>query len=286
MRILTKNLKWYFLGALFLATVFVWYAVLVETRGELTVAFLDVGQGDAIFIEAPNGNQVLVDAGPNNAVLRELTQVMPFYDRSIDMIIESHPDKDHIAGFVEVARRYDIALAMEPGVKSDSPVYKELNKVLAENSQGRIQKITARRGMRINLGEGAYIDILFPDRDVYNLETNMASVVARLVYGNNSFLLTGDSPKSIEKYLVSFGGLKSDVLKIGHHGSKTSTSETFLGNVSPKYAIISVGADNRYGHPKQEVIDLLNKFEIPILRTDKSGTIKFKSNGEEIRVAK
>ncbi len=279
-----KQFKYWFLGAMFLLTIFVWYAVYAETRDGLTVAFLDVGQGDAIFIEAPNGNQILLDAGPNNAVLRELSKLMPFYDRSIDMIIESHPDKDHIAGFIEVARRYDIGLAMEPGVKSRSSVYRELNKIIAEKN---IPKILARRGMIINMGDGVRVDILLPDRDVSDMETNTASIVAKLVYGNTSFLLTGDSPRAMEKYLVSLGdsldgGLKSDVLKVGHHGSRTSSSEIFLKNVSPKYAIISAGAGNRYGHPHKETIDLLNRFEIPILSTINLGTIKIKSDGEKL----
>ena len=279
-----KNFKYYFVGALFLMTVFVWYAVFAETRGGLTIAFLDVGQGDAIFIESPNGNQILLDGGPNKKVLRELTEIMPFYDRSIDMIISSHPDKDHIAGLVEVARRYNVSAAMESGVNSNSAVYRELNKIIDEKE---IQKIFARRGMRINMGDGVYIDILFPDRDVSGLETNAASIVAKLIYGKTSFMLTGDSPKAMEQYLVSLGGkaLKSDVLKTGHHGSKTSTSESFLGYVSPKYAVISSGAGNRYGHPHQETIDLLNRFKIPILRADELGTIKMKSNGENMMIA-
>ena len=266
-------------------TVFIWYAVYAETRGGLTIAFLDVGQGDAIFIESPNGNQILLDGGPNKKVLRELTEIMPFYDRSIDMIISSHPDKDHIAGLVEVARRYNVSAAMESGVNSNSAVYRELNKIIDEKE---IQKIFARRGMRINMGEGTYIDILFPDRDVFGLETNTASIVAKLIYGNTSFMLTGDSPKAIEKYLVSIMGeaLKSDVLKVAHHGSKTSTSESFLGYVSPKYSVISSGKNNRYNHPHKEIIELLNKFEIPILRADELGTIKMESNGEKVIIVK
>ncbi len=278
-----KNFQYYFIGLLFLATIFVWYAVFAESGDGLAVAFLDVGQGDAIFIKAPNGNQILIDGGPNNAVLRELSKIMPFYDRSIDMIIETHPDSDHINGIVEILRRYNVWLIMEPGVESDNSAYQEIKKIIQEKN---IKDVFARRGMKINLGEGVYMDILFPDRDVAGMETNTASITAKLVYGNNCFLFTGDSPKAIEQYLVSVygdppaGGLKCDVLKIAHHGSKTSTSESFLGYVNPEYAVISVGKDNKYGHPNQEVLDLLKQFEIPILRTDESGTIKIKSDGE------
>lgn len=279
-----KKFKYYFIGLLVLATFFVWYAVFAETRNELNVAFLDVGQGDAIFIQAPNGNQVLIDGGSNDAVLRELSKVMPFYDRSIDMIIETHPDSDHINGLVEVMRRYDIGLIMESGVESDNSAYQEIKKIIQEKD---IKDVFARRGMKINLGEGVYLNILFPDRDVARLETNTASIVAKLVYGNNCFLLSGDSPKAIEQYLVSIDkeNLKCDVLKISHHGSDTSTSEQFLGYVNPKYAIISVGKDNKYNHPNQSVLDLLNQFGVSILRTDESGIIKIKSDGENLMFA-
>jgi competence protein ComEC len=276
-----KNFKYYFLSLLFLATVFIWYAVFAETRDGLMVAFLDVGQGDAIFIQAKNGNQILIDGGPNKAVLRELSKIMPFYDRSINMVIESHPDSDHINGLVEVMRRYKTDLVMEPGVESENVAYQELKNLIKEKN---IQYIFARRGMRVNLDDGLYLDILFPDRDVSGWDTNNASIVAKLVYANNSFLLTGDSPDKMGKFLVSLDGnrLRSNVLKVSHHGSRISTSEIFLGYTKPDYAVISVGRDNKYNHPHQEVLDLLNQFEISILRTDENGTIKIKSNGENL----
>jgi len=269
------------LGLLFLVTLIVWYAIFAESRQGLKVYFLDVGQGDAIFIQASNGNQILIDAGPNKQVLRKLSKVMPFYDRSIDIVIESHPDSDHIGGLPEVLKRYDVFLVMEPGVGSDNAVYAETEKIIKEK---RIKKILARKGMRVNLGDGTRLDILFPDRDVFELGTNDASIVARLVYGENKFLFTGDSPQKIEDYLVSIFGknLQSDVLKLGHHGSRTSTSEEFLGYVEPKYAIISAGKDNRYGHPHKEILDRLNQFGISILRTDEKGTIKMQGDGENI----
>lgn len=279
-----KNLKYYFLGLLLLITFFVWYAVFAESGGGLTVVFLDVGQGDAIFIQAPNGNQILIDGGPNNAALRELSKIMPFYDRSIDMIIETHPDSDHINGLVKVLRRYNVGLIMKPGVESDNSAYQEIKKIIQEKN---IKDVFARRGMKINLGEDVYLDILFPDRDVSGLETNTASITAKLVYGNNCFLFTGDSPKAIEQYLVSIDkeSLECDVLKMAHHGSKTSTSESFLGYVNPEYAIISVGKDNKYGHPNQEILDLLKQFKVSVFRTDESGAIKIKSDGENLLFA-
>jgi competence protein ComEC len=279
-----NNFKWYFVGTLFLATFFVWYAVYAEGGQELEVDFLDVGQGDAALITAPNGSQILIDAGPNKAVLRELSKVMPFYDKTIDMVIESHPDSDHIGGLPEILNRYEVGIVMESGVNADSAIYVETEKLIGEKN---IKKVLARRGTRINLGDGGYLDILFPDRDVAGMDTNDASVIAKLVYGSKSFLFAGDSPAKMEKYLVSSekGELDADVLKVGHHGSKTSSSEEFLGYVSPEYAVISVGAENKYGHPHQEALDRLQKFGINILRTDELGTIKMQTDGENISFA-
>ncbi|MBU4353531.1 MBL fold metallo-hydrolase, partial [Patescibacteria group bacterium] len=186
-----KNFKYYFLGLLFLATFFVWCAVFAETRDGLEVAFLDVGQGDAIFIQAPNGNQILIDAGQNKQVLRELAKMMPFYDRSIDMLIATHPDSDHIGGVPEILERFKVDYVLESGVNSESAVYGAVEKIIDEKN---IKKIQVRRGMKINLDQNAYLLILFPDRDVDGMDSNDASIVAKLVYGNTSFLLTGDSP--------------------------------------------------------------------------------------------
>src|SRR3989344_299224 len=227
----------------------IWYAVFSESRGDvLTVAFLDIGQGDAIFIEAPNGNQVLIDGGPNKSVLRALGKMMPFYDHTIDAIVATHPDQDHISGLVDVLNRFSVAAVFEPGVNASTSAYQTFEKTIADK---KVPRILARRGMRIVLDEGVFLNILFPDRDVNNTETNTASIVAQLHYGNTNVLLTGDSPQAIEKYLVSLDGktLHSDVLKPGHHGSKTSSSLEFVTAVTPTYAVISSGKDNKYGHP-------------------------------------
>ena len=280
----SNKFKFYFLLGFLLTNIFIWHTVATEDRqGILKVSFLDIGQGDAIFIEAPNGNQVLIDGGSNKAVLKELGKVMPFYDRTIDAVIATHPDKDHIGGLVEVLKNYRADFVMEPGVSSDTGVYQELEKTIADKN---LPRILARRGMLLNLGEGARLNILFPNRNTEGWETNTASIVAKLVYGNNSFLLTGDSPIVIEKYLSMIDGrnLKSDVLKTGHHGSRTSTSESFAGLVSPQYTVISAGKNNQYGHPHKEVLDILDKIKSVILKTYENGTVTFSSDGEEIRL--
>jgi len=278
---IVKNFKYYFLGVLFLGAVFVWYAVLAETRSGLKVAFLDVGQGDAIFVEAPNGNQVLIDGGPNKAVLRELAKQMPFYDRTIDGIVITHPHLDHYGGLVDVLDNYKIGFEMDSG--NDNLESKGFDIYARKLEEEKAKRIFAKRGMRVNLDKGLYLDILLPVINKKGMSAHDEMVVARLVYGNNSFLLTGDMEDNLESFLLSFGGsIKSDVLKVGHHGSKTSTSEKFLGLVNPELAIISAGKNNKYGHPHKEVTERLARFEIPMLRTDEKGTIIIKSDGEKI----
>jgi competence protein ComEC len=274
-----KNIKFYLLLGLFIVNIFIWFVILGQNNGKLIVAFLDVGQGDAVYIQAPNGNQVLIDGGVNKSVLRQLNKIMPFYDRSIDVIIATHPDKDHIGGLPDILDRYKIDFFLDSGNESDSSTYLELLRLT--EAMG-IKSIQAKRGMVIVLDNKVFLNILFPDRDVSLVESNTASVIAQLVYGETEFMLTGDSPKAIENYLVMLDGenLESDVLKVGHHGSKTSSSEAFVGFVQPKYSVISAGKDNTYGHPHQEVLDILKQFGSTILSTQDKGMIVFKSDGE------
>ena len=283
-----KKIKIFVLLSLLCAAIFSWYAVFVEDRrGILTVAFLNVGQGDAILIESPDGNQILIDGGPNAKVLHELGGVLPFYDRFLDVILATHPDKDHTAGLADVFHRFGVGAYFLSGAESDNG----MNEILdAASAKASAKKYLARQGMRIDLGRGAMLDILFPDRDATHLETNTSSIVAKLSYGETSFLFTGDSPKAIEEYLAgeneygenAEGVLDVDVLKLGHHGSRTSTSEIFLDATTPQYAIISAGKDNRYGHPHQEVLSLLAAHRIPALNTADTGTIIFQSDGKKV----
>lgn len=288
MEFFRKNIRISILIVLFAATCLIWYAVFRSNRQNiLTVAFLDIGQGDAIYIEAPNGNQMLIDGGPPKNVLKALREVMPFYDRSIDMILVTNPDADHIGGFIDVLGRYKVETLVEPGTVSPTATYSELGKIALARKVG---KIVIERGQIIWLDSknGVGFQILFPDRNVSGLATNDGSIVGRLIYGNTSIMFTGDAPQNIERYLAALDGqgLKSDVLKVGHHGSKTSTSEEFVGFVSPSFAVISVGADNKYGHPDNETLDTLQQFGVETFRTDKLGTIVMKSDGNNISIRK
>lgn len=281
---LRENLHWWIFGLLAAATLLIWYTVAAEDRGgKLTVTFLDIGQGDGIFIESPTGNQMMIDGGPGAIVLRELGKVMPFYDRTIDMLMVSNPDKDHMGGFLDVFRSYHVASVMEPGTVGASAEAKALEEEIGAH---HTPHLLARRGQVIDLGGGAHFDVFFPDRDVSGMTTNAGSIMGRLVYGNTSIMFTGDAPQAIEHYLDSLDGrkLRSDVLKVGHHGSRTSTSPEFVGYVSPAYAVISDGVGNKYGHPHQETLDTLNQFGVKVLRTDLQGRIVMTSDGETVQI--
>ncbi len=264
---------------LLIITICIWYAVIIEGRGKvLTVSFLDIGQGDAIFIEAPGGRQVLIDGGPGSTVLQRLSEVTRWYDRSLDVVIPTHPDADHISGFIDVLDRYNVSTIIRPSVEGDTKMWGTL---LDAVKQEGAEEITAMRGQIVDLGGGAYLEILFPDRLVPKVETNTGCVVSRLVYGNTAFMFSCDAPQSIEKYLVALDGasLHSDVLKAGHHGSKTSSSELFVGYVDPDYAVFSRGCKNTYGHPSPEIVERFKDFNIPTLDTCTEGTITFVSDG-------
>lgn len=240
---------------------------------DLTFAMLDIGQGDALFIKSPTGVEILIDSGRDKSVLNALREVMPFWDRSIDIVIMTNPDLDHIGGFEYILDLYKVDKVFEPGTYNDSEIYKLLEKKMKDKN---IPRYLARNGLRIDIGDGAYIDFLFPDRDVATWDNNDGSIITRLAYGNNTFMLTGDASSKTEKIVLEKYNtkvLESVFLKVGHHGSRTSTSLEFLEIVRPKYALISLGKDNRYGHPHKEIIDRLSLLNIKILRTDLLGTI-------------
>lgn len=266
------GLFYIFLFLLFFVLV-LFYLTSIKKEPKLTFAMLDIGQGDALFIESPTGLQILVDGGRDKKTLSELSKLIPFYDKSIDMLIITNPDLDHIGGFLDILKNYKVDAVFEPGTYNDSTIYKNIEK---EIESKEIKRILARAGTRIDIGGGAYIDILFPDRDVSIWDNNDGSVVARLVYGESTIMLTGDASNSTEEIVIkSNKELESDILKIGHHGSRTSTSKEFLEKVSPKYALISSAKGNSYGHPHGEVLDILKSFGVEILRTDTLGTIVF-----------
>jgi len=267
------------------SAIVIWTAVAAEGRaGKLTVSFLDIGQGDAIFIDAPSGRQVLIDGGSGRSVLRQLGKTMPWYDRSIDVIVGTHPDADHIGGLIDVMERYEIGTIVESSVQGETPLWNSFEKTVEEEEKDGAKAITAQRGQIIDLGKGAYLEVLSPDRAVPGVETNVGCVVTKLIYGDTSFMLSCDAPAAIEKYLVALDGklLHANVLKAGHHGSKTSSSLPFVGFVDPEYAVYSRGCNNSYGHPNKETIETFARFNIPTLDTCEEGTVTFVSDGKAV----
>lgn len=256
-------------------------AQIPKAKKDLHVAYLDIGQGDAIYIEAPNGKQMLIDGGRGSQVIGELSKQMNFFDKTIDVVIGSHPDADHIGGLVDVLNHYKVGAFIEPGSNTDTKIYKVLEDKIA---QEKIPHIAARKGMKVMLDakENVYVDIIFPDQDVSSWETNASSVVARLVYGDTSYLFTGDSPIAIEDYLIGKykTELKSDILKLGHHGSRTSSGDKYLETVAPILGIISAGRDNTYGHPHKETLERLANHGIKYLSTIDNGTINIDSDSQ------
>lgn len=279
-----QSLQHLIIGIFVVINIFIWTATLrADNRGVLTVAFLNVGQGDAIYIEAPNGNQMLLDGGPpSGAVLRELGQVMPFWDRSLDVVLATHPDQDHTGGLPSVIEKMSVLNVVTTENTSDTGAYGAFEKEILEKHPRRV---LARSGEKIILDDGVVFEILFPDRSTAGWETNSASIVARLTYGSQAFMFTGDSPQSVEKYLISKNGgtIHSSVLKLGHHGSRTSSSKVFLSAVDPEYAVISAGKGNKYGHPHKEVTDLLAVLKIPSISTIDHSTIVFRTDGTELQ---
>jgi competence protein ComEC len=245
----------------------------------LKVSFLNIGQGDSILIETPDGHQALVDGGPDMSVLSELGHHMSLFDRSIDMIVATHPDADHIAGLSDVLARYDVGMVIETTNGKETPVTRTLATAV-ENEHAQV--VYAEPGQVIQLGASTTLHIFSPAGDETKWESNMASIVLKVEYGSTSVMLTGDAPIEIEKYLVQAypSLLKSTVLKLGHHGSKTSSSDEWLDAVHPEYAVVSAGLNNKYGHPHASVMQAVAARNIKVDETSKEGTITFYSDGK------
>ncbi|HEX7651354.1 MAG TPA: MBL fold metallo-hydrolase [Candidatus Paceibacterota bacterium] len=269
---------------LMLANAVLYGALLSPASHELRVSVLDVGQGDSILVQGPTGNTMLIDGGPDRTVLARLGEELGPLNRSLGLVVETHPDSDHITGLASVLANYRVAGFMEPGFLPATGISQELADDVEANPA--IGHITARRGMRIDLGGGAYADVLSPDRDPEGEDTNEGSVVMHLVYGSTSFMLTGDLPSTHEDWLLSLdaddGELPTTVLKAGHHGSKYSTDDAWLAALHPGIVAISAGKDNRYGHPNPETLARIGAEGAAVLSTIDSGTLHFVSDGKTV----
>jgi competence protein ComEC len=255
--------------------------------GRLTVIFLDVGQGDAIFIRTPNGQQVLVDGGPDPRVaLRAIGDAMPFWDRSLDAVILTHPHANHLNGLVRVLERYDVDLvgkAKLPLLASPTAQYGAWEKLLSERDVDDL--IVMSEGQELRTGDGVIITVLNSPSDLPAWTPsiiNNGSVVLRVTFGTVSFLLTGDIAQEAEAAMLARGvPLQSTVYKVPHHGSDTSTSQSFLDAVAPTMAVISAREDNRFDHPDGDVVARLKEAvgEENVLLTLERGDVQFTTDG-------
>src|SRR3989344_1137523 len=259
-----------------------------QKDGLLKVYFLDIGQGDVIFIESPSGQQVLIDGGPDNKILSKLGEVMSFYDKDIDLVVMTHPDADHASGLVDVLDRYEIKNIVFSDIINDKALYQSWKGAVSQEGADVIDPVA---GKVIDLGDGVTLVIISPlesivGKTVKEGETNNNSVVVMLKYKDLEVLLTGDLETKGERAIMLDGiNIDVDVLKVAHHGSKTSTSEEFISATTPEVAIIQVGAKNRYGHPVQEVLNRLENFGINYYRNDLGGDIKLISDGNNYLIS-
>ncbi|MDO8591162.1 MAG: MBL fold metallo-hydrolase [bacterium] len=279
-----------FILIIFTVTVMVWFFVLIPDSKDLETIFLDVGQGDAILVKTPKNQTMVVDGGPNSKVLEKLGKYLSPLKKRVDIVVLTHPHADHVTGLIEVLKRYDVGLLILGGADLKTDVYNEFIKTALDK---KIPVLIAERGQAIHFGDSLEFDILSPlgaNQGIFNKksegfgtsgnEVNDASIVGKLIFKDFSIMLTGDATAKIENQLLVYGGgLRADILKVGHHGSKYSSSSSFLNVVSPKAAIIEVGAKNRYGHPSPAALSRIKMFDMDIFRTDQNGDIKILTDG-------
>ncbi len=249
------------------------------TPGEdLKVHFLDVGQGDSIFIELPTNETILIDASIKEASNKIINYLREEKVSKIDYVFATHPHSDHIGGMSAVIKAFDIGQIYMPKAVTTTKTYENLLLTIKDKN---LKIKTAKAGNTIIDTDDLKLVVLAPNQDSYE-SLNNYSIVLKLTYKEKSFLFTGDAETLSEKEIT--GDVEADVLKVGHHGSRTSTSQAFLNKVNPSYAVISVGLNNDYKHPHQEVIDRLEKKNIKIYRTDQNGDIMFTTDGYNIDV--
>ncbi|MCB8818317.1 ComEC/Rec2 family competence protein [Desulfosporosinus shakirovi] len=251
----------------------------VLTGHKLKVSYIDVGQADSILIQTPGEKNILIDAG-NNGDANTITGYLKSKNISkLDFVIATHSHEDHIGSLDTVIKTFDIGQIVMPKETSNTQTFRDVITAITEKG---LKPIEAKAGVKLDFGSELYAELLAPNSSGYE-DINDYSAVLRLIYGKNSFLFTGDAETQSELEMLRLGSqIKADVLKVGHHGSKTSSTLAFIKQVAPKYAIISVGKDNSYGHPTSDALERLNGVGATIFRTDESGTIVCESDGETI----
>jgi competence protein ComEC len=279
------NKKTFILIVVLLASldVLVWRTIIfAESSDNLEIYFLNVGQGDSELVILPGGVKVLIDGGPNNKILNDLTAILQPTDRYLDLVINSHPHPDHFIGLIDVLKNYQVGAFIYNGRDAGIPAWDELIKTAEEN---KVPQLVLAASDKIHYLDNEF-DILSPDKNFINKkDLNETSLAVFLKSQNSKALFVGDIGAGPEKYLIDNFDIDADILKIGHHGSKFSSTAEFLKSVSPKIAVAEVGK-NSYGHPTPEVLSRLASFGVAVYRTDTDGTIKLTINNGRIFISK
>jgi competence protein ComEC len=250
--------------------------------GKLQIHVFDVGQGDSLFIQSPQGYQIVIDGGPDMSLLEHLGAVMPWFDRSIDLLILSHFDADHITALPELLKRYDVEKILMTGTDHGSG---RSEAVLHYIVQQGVPVVFPSQLDGLQLSDGLQMNVLWPHDVIVGLdvdEPNHHSIVMQFTYGNTSFLATGDIDIAAELEILRMGvDVRSTIMMAPHHGSNTSSSTGFILAVDPDYAVASAGKENRFGHPHQEVVTRYEALGVELLRTDEVGSVRFECDGIE-----
>lgn len=245
----------------------------------IIIHYIDVGQGDSELIQV-NGKNLLIDAGPNEAKDNLISYLKKYDIKKLDYVIATHPDEDHIGGMSSIIKKFDIYKFYAPKKTANTITFE--NMITALKHKNMKINVPIPQVTDLNLGKNTRAEILAPNNTAYE-DTNNYSIVLKITYGNTKFLFTGDAEnKSEDEIIAKNYDLSADVLKIGHHGSSSSTSTEFLDKVDPKIAVISCGRNNKYGHPTRNTVNKLKKKNIQIYRTDVDGTVLLTSDGSKI----
>jgi len=246
----------------------------LQPDGAFHAYILDVGQGDSVLLVSPSGKHIIIDGGPNMNMLEHLGAYMPFFDRTIELVILTHPDSDHITALPELLRRYHVEHIALTGVQHGSGKYQALLELI--ESQG-IPVLFSNPSVDIDIGDGLVLDIIWPSTDIFATSPDNAndpSFTVRAIHNNTSILFTGDMEYDAENtILLSGADIHSNILKVAHHGSRTSSSTGFLLAVQPHLAVVSAGKENSFGHPHAEIMDRFRAMNIPVMNTAEIGSI-------------
>ena len=253
------------------------------SNDKMIVHYINVGQGDSILVQVNNKN-MLIDAGPKDSKEQLMSYLNSLKIENLDYVIATHPHEDHIGNMADVVNSFHVVNFYAPKVESTTKTFERMILALKNNNL-KINVIKADMDS-IDLGEGTKVSVFSPNKEKYENLNNYSPII-KIEYGENSFLFTGDAEKEVEKEVLTAGyNISADVLKFGHHGSSSSTSEEFFKKVNPSIGVISVGIDNSYGHPHKETLNLINKNNLTVYRTDLDGNVILVSDGQNITIEK